>query len=153
VNHPGKALFDVIQLGGAAQTLWPVHCVQNTRGAELAAGLDRDRIQKVFPKGTDPMVDSYSGFFDNGHHRSTGMGEWLRTRGVREVFVGGLATDYCVKFTALDAVKLGFQTHLIEDACRGVNLKSGDVADAITQLRGAQVAVVRRAELALFPVV
>jgi nicotinamidase/pyrazinamidase len=151
VNHPGKALFEVIQLGGAAQTLWPVHCVQSTRGAELAAGLDRDRIQKVFPKGTDPMLDSYSGFFDNGHHRSTGMGEWLRARGVREAFVGGLATDYCVKFTALDAVRLGFQTHVIEDASRGVNLRSGDVAEAITQLREARVGVVRSAELALFP--
>ena len=147
VNHPGKRLFDQIELSGLPQTLWPVHCVQNTPGAELASTLHRDRITRVFQKGTDPEIDSYSSFFDNGHRRATGLGEWLKSKGVTEVYVCGLATDYCVKFTALDAVALGFKTHLIEDGCRGVNLHSSDVAVAISEMRQAGVKVIRSAEL------
>ena len=130
-NHPGKNVFDQIDLNGLPQTLWPIHCVQNTKGAELAAALDQSRIEKIFRKGTDPAIDSYSGLFDNGHRRSTGLGEWLNSRGVAEIYVCGLATDYCVKFTALDAVQFGFKTHLIEDASRGVNLRPNDVQTAI----------------------
>jgi nicotinamidase/pyrazinamidase len=146
-NHPGRAVFEQVQLNGLPQTLWPVHCVQGTPGAELAAALARDRIAKVFPKGTDHGIDSYSGLFDNGHRRSTGLGEWLRARGVTDLYVCGLATDYCVKFTALDAVQMGFKTHLIEDACRGVNLRPGDVADALATMQRAGVALVRSADL------
>ena len=129
-NHPGKNIYDQIDLNGLPQTLWPVHCVQNTQGAELAASLNQSRIVKVFQKGTDPAIDSYSGLFDNGHRKSTGLGEWLKSRGVTEVFICGLATDYCVKFTALDAIELGFKTRVIEDACRGVNLNPLDVRKA-----------------------
>lgn len=117
-SHPGKRVFEQIELNGLPQTLWPVHCVQNTKGAELAAALNREHIAKVFPKGTDAGIDSYSGLFDNGHRKSTGLGDWLKAQGVTEVFVCGLATDYCVKFTALDATQLGFKTQLIEDASR-----------------------------------
>jgi nicotinamidase/pyrazinamidase len=141
VNHSGKKVFDQIELNGLPQTLWPVHCVQNTKGAELAANLDRKRITKIFQKGTDPNIDSYSGFFDNGHRKSTGLGEWLKERGVTEVFVCGLATDYCVKFTALDAAQFGFKTHFIEDASRGVNLQPGDVTKAVEEMKRAGVAV------------
>lgn len=143
VNHPGHQVFAQIDLHGLPQTLWPVHCVQNTLGAELAVTLERERIARVFPKGTDPAVDSYSGLFDNGHRKSTGLGEWLRAQGVREVFVCGLATDYCVKFTALDAVQMGFQTHLIEDASRGVNLRPDDVQQAVEEMKRAGVLVTR----------
>lgn len=146
-NHPGQNVFAQMDLHGLPQTLWPVHCVQNTRGAELAANLQRERIARVFPKGTDPAVDSYSGLFDNGHRRSTGLGEWLQAQGVDEVFVCGLATDYCVQFTALDAVQMGFRTHLVEDACRGVNLRPDDVSQAIKTMRGAGILVTRSANL------
>ena len=146
-NHPGRKVFERIDLNGLPQTLWPVHCVQGTRGAELAAALNRERIANVFPKGTDAGIDSYSGFFDNGHRRATGLGEWLRAKGVAEVYVCGLATDYCVKFTALDALTLGFQTYLIEDACRGVNLRPGDVKNAIEEMRKAGIHVLRSSEL------
>lgn len=146
-SHPGKRVFQQIDLNGLRQTLWPVHCVQNTRGAELAAGLDRTRIARVFPKGTDPGIDSYSGFFDNGHRKSTGLGEWLQAQGVSDVFVGGLATDYCVKFTALDAAQLGFKTHVIEDASRGVNLRPGDAQAAIREMNRAGIELVRSAAL------
>ena len=147
VSHPGKQVFQQIELNGLMQTLWPVHCVQNTQGAELAAALNRERIAKVFPKGTDAGIDSYSGLFDNGHRKSTGLGEWLKAQGVTEVFVCGLATDYCVKFTALDAAQMGFKTHLIEDASRGVNLRPDDVKHAVEEMKRAGVVNVQSAEL------
>lgn len=146
-SHPGKQVFQQIELNGLPQTLWPVHCVQNTQGADLAAALDRDRVAKMFPKGTDVGIDSYSGLFDNGHRKSTGLGEWLKAQGVTEVFVCGLATDYCVKFTALDAADMGFKTHLIEDASRGVNLQPDDVKNAVEEMKRAGVAVVQSVEL------
>jgi nicotinamidase/pyrazinamidase len=146
-SHPGKRVFEQIQLNGLLQTLWPVHCVQNTMGAELASTLNRERIAKVFPKGTDAGIDSYSGLFDNGHRKSTGLGEWLKAQGVTEVFACGLATDYCVKFTALDAAQVGFMTHLVEDASRGVNLRPDDVKNAVEEMKRAGVAVVQSAEL------
>jgi nicotinamidase/pyrazinamidase len=140
-NHPGQKPFDQVDLGGLPQTLWPVHCVQGTPGAELAPGLDRSRIARIFQKGTDPEIDSYSGFFDNGRRKATGLGDWLKEQGVTEVFVCGLATDYCVKFTALDAVALGFRTHLVLDACRGVKLRPHDVEEAVAEMRRAGVVV------------
>jgi nicotinamidase/pyrazinamidase len=146
-NHPGKKVFEQIKLNGLPQTLWPVHCVQGTAGAELASGLQRERIAKIFPKGTDADIDSYSGLFDNGHRKSTGLGEWLKTQGVTEVFVCGLATDYCVKFTALDAVHMGFKTYFIEDASRGVNLHPNDVKNAIAEMNRAAITTVRGADL------
>jgi nicotinamidase/pyrazinamidase len=145
-SHPGRNVFEQAELNGLPQTLWPVHCVQNTKGAELAAGLNRERITKVFPKGTDVGIDSYSGLFDNGHRKSTGLGEWLKAQGVAEVFVCGLATDYCVKFTALDAVQMGFKTRFIEDASRGVNLRPDDVMNAIEEMKRAGIAVVQSVE-------
>jgi nicotinamidase/pyrazinamidase len=144
-NHPGKKPFDVIELDGLRQVLWPVHCVQKTPGAELASKLSTKRISRVFQKGTDPHIDSYSGFFDNGHRKSTGMGDYLRERGVRQIYLLGLATDYCVKFTALDARQLGFETFLLEDGCRGIDAKT--TADAIEQMRNAGVKIVKIAEL------
>jgi nicotinamidase/pyrazinamidase len=146
-SHPGKNVFEQIELNGLSQTLWPVHCVQNTKGAEFATALHRDRIAKVFPKGTDEGIDSYSGLFDNGHRKSTGLGEWLKAQGVAEVFVCGLATDYCVKFTALDAAHMGFRTHFIEDASRGVNLRPDDVITAIEEMKRAGIAIVQSVEL------
>jgi nicotinamidase/pyrazinamidase len=146
-NHTGRSPGEQIELAGLPQILWPVHCVQCTPGAELHPGLDRSRIARVFPKGTDADVDSYSGFFDNGRRSATGLGEYLASQGVAEVYVCGLATDYCVKCTALDAVGLGFRTHLIEDACRGVELRPGDVQRAIGEMRERGVVVVRSADV------
>jgi nicotinamidase/pyrazinamidase len=146
-NHPGRRPGEVIALGGLAQVLWPVHCVQGTRGAEFADGLDRGRIGRVFVKGTDPEIDSYSGFFDNERRKSTGLGEFLRAAGVDEVVVLGLATDYCVRFTALDALSLGLRTVLVVDGCRGVELQAGDSARAIEAVRAAGGVVVTSAEL------
>ena len=140
-NHPGRSPGEVVELHGLPQVLWPTHCVRGTRGADLGAALCGDRIEAIFRKGTDPAVDSYSGLFDNGHRRSTGLADYLRGRGVTAVAVCGLATDYCVKFTALDAVAEGFAVSLIEDASRGVDLRPGDVAAAVEQMRRAGVRV------------
>ena len=148
VNHPGKKPGEVIDLHGLRQILWPVHCVQGTRGAEFAPGLDTSRVARVFRKGTDAAIDSYSGFFDNGHRRSTGLGEYLRERQVDEVFVLGLATDYCVNFTVLDAVQcFCLRTTLIEDGSRGVNLRPGDGDAAVDGMRQAGVRVLGSTDL------
>jgi nicotinamidase/pyrazinamidase len=150
-NHPGRRPGERIELAGQPQILWPVHCVQGSPGAELHPGLDRSRIARVFRKGADPSVDSYSGFFDNGHRSSTGLGEYLKDQGVTEVCLCGLATDYCVKFTALDAVGLGFTAHLIEDACRGVELRQGDVRRAIDEMRKQGVTILQAGQLKAAP--
>ncbi len=140
VNHLGKQVLEQIDLNGLPQTLWPPHCIQGEPGAELVAGLNSERAY-LFVKGTDPGIDSYSGFFDNGHRKATGLGEFLKTNGVTDVYVCGLATDYCVKATAIDAVQLGFNTYLIEDASRGVNIQPDDVANAIKEMQAAGVCI------------
>ncbi|MDB6156227.1 MAG: Nicotinamidase [Chthoniobacteraceae bacterium] len=146
-NHPLREPGELIELNGLPQRLWPIHCVQTTSGAEFAPGLNREKWDRVFVKGVDPAIDSYSGFFDNGHRQSTGLGEYLRSKDVTAVFVVGLATDYCVKFTVLDALTLGFKTHLIEDACRGVNLEPGDVDRALDEMRAAGASILKADQL------
>jgi len=141
-QYPGKQPGELIELDGSPQVLWPPHCVQGTRGAELHAGLARSKITEVFPKGTDRTIDSYSGFFDNGHKKATGLAEWLRERWITRVYVMGLATDYCVKATTLDARELGFETWVIEDGCRAVELKAGDGDRAIAEMRAAGTTIV-----------
>ena len=140
-NHPGKKPGDRIALNGPDQSLWPVHCVQNTPGAAFVPGFDTSQIVRVFRKGTDPGIDSYSGFFDNAHRKATGLGDFLKQRHVKDVYIAGLATDYCVKFSALDAVGLGFRTHVFQDACRGVNVKPDDVRQALAEMNRAGVVI------------
>ena len=136
-NHPWRKPGQTIELNGLPQVLWPIHCVQGTWGAEFVGGLRTDLITEVFQKGTDPGIDSYSGFYDNGHRKSTGLAEWLRNHGIEEVHVLGVATDYCVKFTVLDAIKEGFTTKLIREATRGVDLTPGDVDRAVEEMIAA----------------
>ncbi|MGJ8724170.1 MAG: bifunctional nicotinamidase/pyrazinamidase [Roseibacillus sp.] len=136
-NHPGKEIGDTIKLAGLPQILWPTHCVQGTTGANFAPGLDTGRIDTVFRKGIDPAIDSYSGFYDNGHRNSTGLADYLRDKGVSNLHVCGIATDYCVKFTVLDALKENFPTTLLTDACRGVDLTLGDIERALQEMKAA----------------
>jgi nicotinamidase/pyrazinamidase len=98
-------------------------------------------------KGTDPEIDSYSGFFDNGHRKATGLGDYLKEQGVDELYVMGIATDYCVKFTVLDALELGFNVNLIQDACRGVNLQPGDVERAVVEMTSKGAVLVTSSEI------
>jgi nicotinamidase/pyrazinamidase len=144
-NHAGRKAGDGIDLYGLPQTLWPVHCLQGSRGAAFPPQLATARIAKIFQKGTDPKIDSYSGFFDNGHRKATGLGEYLKEKQVTDVYIAGLATDYCVKATALDARALGFETYLIEDACRGVGLQPDDVPRAVKAMKAVGVKVLTSA--------
>lgn len=120
-NHPNGNPFEVIDLEGLEQVLWPDHCVQGTRGADLHPQLSVARIEAIFRKGMDSSIDSYSGFFDNGHKKSTGLAGYLKERKVDEVYVCGLAADYCVYYTAMDAIQSGFKTYYIEDATRAID--------------------------------
>ena len=116
VNHPGKKKFEVIDLHGLEQKLWPPHCVQGTKGADLHPDLNIKPIEAIFRKGMDREIDSYSGFYDNGHKKITGLSGYLRERGAVDLYFCGLAADICVYFTLLDALKEGFKATLIEDA-------------------------------------
>ncbi len=146
-NYVGRQPGELVELAGQPQILWPAHCVQGTPGAELAPGLERPKIEKVFFKGVDPQVDSYSAFFDNAAQRSTGLAEYLRVTRINEVYIMGLATDYCVKFSALDAAQLGLRTTIIEDGCRGVELADGDSERAFEAMQQAGVDVVSSSEI------
>ena len=120
-SHPGKAVFEQVEWRGAPQVLWPDHCVQGTKGAELSTAIDWRKTEAVFRKGTNPEIDSYSGFYDNGYVKSTGLSHYLRGRGVTAVYLAGLAGDYCVYFTAKDALAEGFDTYVMEDATRAIS--------------------------------
>ncbi len=136
-SHPGKNVFDTIQLGGLDQVLWPDHCIQGTQGARFSKDLNTNRVEAIIRKGTDPGIDSYSGFFDNGKKKSTGLGDYLKGRGVEQVFLGGLAADFCVGFTAMDALDLGFEVFLMEDATRPIDEKGWKkMKDTFTQKGG-----------------
>lgn len=146
-NHANRTIGELININGQMQVLWPDHCVQNSAGAQLRADLNQSTIARVFQKGQNREVDSYSGFFDNGHKIATGLGEYLNEAKVDEIYICGLATDYCVMFTALDARMLGFETTLIADACRGVNLQPDDSENAIAEMQAAGVRVIRSHEV------
>lgn len=120
-NHQGKNVFETIELAGLPQVLWPDHCVQGTGGAAFSTAVNWNSVEAIFRKGTNPQIDSYSGFYDNGHNRATGLGAYLKGRGVTAVYIAGLAADYCVYFTAKDALALGFLTYIIEDATRAIS--------------------------------
>lgn len=140
-QHPGGQVGQTVEWQGLTQILWPDHCVQGTPGAELADGLNTGAIERVFQKGVDRDIDSYSGFFDNGRRRATGLGDHLTQLGTREVHVVGLALDVCVKFTALDGRRLGFDVTVQLEGCRGVELQQGDCDRAIHEMRDAGVTV------------
>lgn len=130
-KKPGERIL----LAGLDQILWPRHCVQHTHGSEFAPGWDSSRVQEVFYKGTDKSIDSYSTFFDNGHRRSTGLGKYLESKGVRTVYIAGLTTEYCVKYSVLHALELDYKVNVVIDGCRGINLQPNDVQNAIDEMR------------------
>ena len=120
-SHAGKNPFEKIMLHGLEQVLWPDHCVQGSSGAEIHPQLNTNKVEAVFRKGMDPEIDSYSAFYDNGYKKSTGLAGYLRERKVQKVFVCGLAADFCVYFTAKDALNENFKTYIIEDATRAID--------------------------------
>jgi nicotinamidase/pyrazinamidase len=123
------------------QTLWPVHCVQGTHGAAFHPLLQQEKISHITRKGQDPSVDSYSAFFDNAHNHATDMHDYLQAKGVKHIYILGLTTEYCVKFSVLDALRLGYQVTVIEDGCRGVGLHENDIPQAIIDMKAAGVSL------------
>ncbi|HVP19543.1 MAG TPA: bifunctional nicotinamidase/pyrazinamidase [Spirochaetia bacterium] len=141
-SHPGKKVLDVVDADGIEQVLWPDHCVQGTRGAELSPRVEVGRIELVLRKGLRRGLDSYSAFFENDHKTDTGLRYYLSGLGAREIFVCGLATDYCVRASALDARGLGFEVTVIQDACRGVDFPTGSVEKALAEMKAAGVRLI-----------
>ena len=140
-RHPGAALYDTAEVGGVTQTLWPDHCVQGSDGAALHPELDQRGIDLILHKGARRDLDSYSAFFENDRSTTTGLAGYLRELKVRQVTLCGLATDYCVLYSALDAARLGFEVTVAGNACRGVDVPDGNVAAALEQMRAAGIAV------------
>lgn len=138
-QHPGCLLGDVIQLDALPQILWPNHCVQHSRGAELHPLLDTSHIEYIVRKGTNKYFDSYSAFFDNAHLHPTLLAGYLQKKNISRLYIMGLATDYCVKYSCLDAIQLGFEVYCIQDACRGVELNSGDIDRAIAEMKAVGI--------------
>ena len=137
-NHPGAAPFSLIQLPYGPQVLWPVHCVQGSEGAAFHQGLRTDPADLVIRKGFRAAIDSYSAFFENDHKTPTGLDGYLKSRGVTDLTFTGLATDFCVAYSAIDAARLGFGVTVLEGACRAIDL-DGSLAAARTNMRAAGV--------------
>ncbi len=135
--HPSHQLADEVIVEGTLQLLWPVHCVRNTWGSELISSLHKEKISAFFYKGTDPQIDSYSAFFDNAHQKSTGLADYLKSRQISTLYFAGVATDYCVLYSALDALHLGFKVVVLKEACRGINLHPHDVEKALSKIQEA----------------
>ena len=136
-SHPNKAAFEMIEMPYGPQVLWPDHCVQGTEGAQFHPDLQL-KADMILRKGFRPMIDSYSGFFENDQTTPTGLEGYLRNRGISDVILVGLATDFCVAYTALDAARLGFRVRVELDACRAIDL-DGSLDKAMTEMRAAGV--------------
>ena len=145
-SHPGRAPFETIELAYGPQTLWPDHCVQQSPGAAFHPGLDLPQAELIIRKGYDPAIDSYSAFFENDQETATGLTGYLRTRGMERLFLAGLATDFCVAFSAVDAAREGFEVSVIEDACRAIDLE-GSLAAARARMAEAGARLVTAADL------
>ncbi|WP_416444232.1 bifunctional nicotinamidase/pyrazinamidase [Leeuwenhoekiella sp. A16] len=139
VNQPDGKEFDIIELNGEDQVLWPVHCVQNSTGAELHPDLKTDRIENIIQKGTNPKIDSYSGFYDNAHLKSTGLYEYLKEKGADQLYFCGLAGDFCVFYSVIDALEEGFTAYLIEDATRSLDGSEFVKAKNIIEEKGGKI--------------
>jgi nicotinamidase/pyrazinamidase len=145
-QHPGKKPFDTVALPYGSQVLWPDHCVQGTEGAMLHKGLDIPHAELVLRKGSRRDVDSYSAFVEADRKTQTGLGGYLKQRGLRRVFLAGLATDFCVAWSALDARTQGFEALVIEDACRGIDTQ-GSLAKAWADMKSAGVQRIQSSDL------
>ncbi|OHX68159.1 bifunctional nicotinamidase/pyrazinamidase [Flammeovirga pacifica] len=146
-NHHEREVGEIVEVNDLPQILWPAHCVSNSDGAKFPEDLNTKVIEKVFEKGTKEDVDDYSGFFDNGKLNDTGLHDYLQSKGVKEVYVAGIALDFCVKYTALDAKALGYKTFMIEDASKGINFRPNDVQNAIIDMKVSGIRVIHSREL------
>jgi len=135
----GKNVYEVIDLNGIDQVMWPDHCIQGSKGADFHPELKLDKIETIFRKGTDPEIDSYSGFYDNAHLKSTGLSGYLKEKGVTDLYFAGLAGDFCVAFSVKDALAEGFAAFLIEDATRSINAEGFEKTKAEIVEKGGTI--------------
>ena len=133
--HPGKVPFNTVELSYGPQTLWPDHGIAGSANAAIHPAVDQSKIEVVIRKGFRPYLDSYSAFFENDRTTPTGLDGWLRQRGFRRLFLAGLATDFCVGWSAEDALRLGYAVTIVEDACRGIGIPTGDGRTTIDDMR------------------
>ncbi|MEX6628189.1 bifunctional nicotinamidase/pyrazinamidase [Providencia rettgeri] len=138
---------EVGELNGITQVWWPIHCVQGEHGAELHKNLNQSLISAIFTKGENPQVDSYSAFFDNDKISQTRLHAWLQEHHISHLIIMGIATDYCVKFTVLDALKLGYTVDVLVDGCRGVNLGANDSQEALVEMQNQGVRLITLTDL------
>ncbi len=138
----GKKTGDIISNGETTQILWPNHCVQGTKGSDFAPGWDAIHVHQVVHKGTNVEIDSYSTFFDNGHKQETGLNQLLKEQGIDTIYIAGLATDYCVKYSVLDARDLGYKVFVVEEGCRPVNLRPEDGENAFQEMRESGASII-----------
>ncbi|MGZ7064770.1 MAG: bifunctional nicotinamidase/pyrazinamidase [Candidatus Aminicenantales bacterium] len=138
-SHPGKNVYDAVVIDGVEQILWPDHCVQGSRGAELARAFNTNRVEAIFRKGTDPGIDSYSTFYDNARRKSTGLEGYLKWKKVDRVFLAGLAADFCVSYSIMDALAMGFGAVLIKDATRAISEEGFRAAEKAILAKGGTI--------------
>jgi nicotinamidase/pyrazinamidase len=146
-NNPGKNIYDQININGISQTLWPDHCVQGTLGAEFHDDLDSDKFSLILRKGMDPQIDSYSAFIENDRNTETGLAGYLNALDIREIFICGLATDYCVYYSALDSLRYGLRCNVIINAMRGIDVPEGNIDAVVFDMKYKGIGVVSSDEL------
>lgn len=140
-SHPGKNVYDAVMIDGVEQILWPDHCVQGSRGAELARAFNTNRVEAIFRKGTDPGIDSYSAFYDNARRKSTGLEGYLKWKKVDRVVLAGLAADFCVSYSIMDALAMGFGAVLVKDATRAISEEGFRAAEKAILAKGGTIAL------------
>lgn len=143
----GKMVNEVIDVNGRQQILWPPHCIQGTKGAEFSDKWDHNKVKKVFHKGTEKNNDSYTIFYDDGRAKSTGLHEYLQSKGIKDVYIAGLTTEYCVKYSVMDAVKLGYNVYVVIDGCKPINVRPGDEEKAVQEMLQAGANILYSSEL------
>ena len=145
-QHEGKNPMEVTTMPYGDQVLWPDHCVQGTGGADFHSDLNTDRAEMVVRKGYNPAIDSYSAFFENDHMTPTGLDGYLKSRGIKRLFMAGIATDFCVAYSAIDGCKTGYEVYVVEDGCRGIDL-AGSLAEAWKAMKGAGVKRIQSSDI------
>lgn len=146
-NHRGKSPYDTITIDGIEQVLWPDHCVQGTEGSNLHPQLNIEPVHLLIRKGTDYRIDSYSTFFENDRKTATGLSGYLTSLNVTDVYLCGLATDFCVFYSAMDSTKLGFKTHVILDACRGIDVPPGRINECIGAMKANKITIINSGDI------
>lgn len=147
MNHPGKKAYDIVDVNGVEQVLWPAHCVIGTRGADFHPELNTNNFHLIVRKGTNPKIDSYSAFMENDKKTITGLEGYLKGLGIMQVYVCGLATDYCVFYSAMDAVTYGFDTYVVLDACRGIDVPENNIQKSIDTMKEQGIKIIEPSKL------